>query len=184
MLKLFWKQWTCWTCFYLSLILGLTLDMLFGIPVMNNLYIICLIVIPLILMFFRVPLSLFIKYKSYLLANIMRVRKKKLLVLFLPRIFLNFFEFLLSFVTNTLSFLRVGGFVLSHAGMMLVVMTLTEMVSGGASIFIIIFGNIFVMALEGMIVAIQVMRLGYYEMFSRFYEGNGKPFKPIGCDLN
>ena len=40
-------------------------------------------------------------------------------------------------------------------------------------------GNIFVMCLEGMIVGIQVLRLEFYEMFSRYYEGKGKPFQSI-----
>ena len=43
----------------------------------------------------------------------------------------------------------------------------------------VIIGNIFVMAMEGLIVGIQVLRLEFYEMFSRFFEGDGKPFTPI-----
>ncbi len=35
------------------------------------------------------------------------------------------------------------------------------------------------MCLEGMIVGIQVLRLEFYEMFSRYYEGKGKPFHSI-----
>ena len=86
--------------------------------------------------------------------------------------FFEAFEILLSFVTNSMSYLRVGGFVLSHAGMMLVVMTLVKM-TGNAGIAVAIFGNIFVMALEGLIVGIQTLRLEYYEMFSRYYNGGG-----------
>ena len=88
----------------------------------------------------------------------------------------------LSFITNTMSFLRVGGFVLSHAGMMLVVYTLAEMVGGFGEIIVLILGNVFVMCLEGLIVGIQVLRLEFYEMFSRYYEGNGIPFKTIKED--
>src|SRR5690606_41427827 len=40
--------------------------------------------------------------------------------------FFELFEVILSYVTNTLSFLRVGGFVLSHAGLMLVVKSLAN----------------------------------------------------------
>jgi V/A-type H+-transporting ATPase subunit I len=59
------------------------------------------------------------------------------------------------------------------------------MVNGGMISFtipcmlVLIFGNIFVMVLEGMIVGIQVLRLEFYEMFSRYYEGKGKPFVSI-----
>ena len=79
-----------------------------------------------------------------------------------------------------MSFMRVAGFVLSHAGMMLVVYTLMNM-SGGfiGTAIIFIFGNLFVMALEGMIVGIQVLRLEFYEMFSRYYDGSGVPFKAL-----
>jgi V/A-type H+-transporting ATPase subunit I len=93
--------------------------------------------------------------------------------------FFELFEILLSYVTNTMSFLRVGGFILSHAGMMLVVMSLMDMVGGTGSIFVLIFGNIFVMALEGMIVGIQVLRLQFYELFSRYYQGDGIAFTPL-----
>ena len=33
---------------------------------------------------------------------------------------------------------------------------------------------------EGLIVGIQVLRLEYYELFSRFYRGTGREFKPYG----
>ena len=86
------------------------------------------------------------------------------------------FELLLSFVTNTMSYMRVGGFVLSHAGMMMVVMILMEMTSGAASIVVLILGNIFVMCLEGLIVGIQALRLELYEMFSRYFRAGGRKF--------
>jgi len=78
-----------------------------------------------------------------------------------------------------MSFLRVGGFIISHAGMMAVVLTLTEMMNGSGSIAVMIIGNAFVMALEGFIVGIQALRLEFYEMFSRYFEAQGKPFRPI-----
>ena len=36
----------------------------------------------------------------------------------------------------------------------------------------------FVCGLEGLVVGIQVLRLEYYEMFSRFYTGSGREFHP------
>jgi V/A-type H+-transporting ATPase subunit I len=35
-----------------------------------------------------------------------------------------------------------------------------------------------VCGMEGLIVGIQVLRLEYYEMFSRFYSGSGHAFSP------
>ena len=87
----------------------------------------------------------------------------------------------MSFVTNSMSYLRVGGFVLSHAGMMLVVMTLVKMTSN-AGIIVLILGNIFVMVLEGLVVGIQSLRLEYYEMFSRYYNGGGRKYKALTAE--
>jgi V/A-type H+-transporting ATPase subunit I len=98
---------------------------------------------------------------------------------FLTETFFELFEVCLSFVSNTMSFLRVGGFILVHAGMMAVVFTLAEMVGGGALPLVIIIGNAFVMVLEGLIVGIQVLRLEFYEIFSRFFDATGEPFKPV-----
>ena len=90
-----------------------------------------------------------------------------------------------SFASNTMSFLRVGGFVLAHAGMMTVVFTLADMT--GESCFMCsssLVGNLFVMALEGLFVGIQVLRLEFYEMFSRFFDADGRPFDPLRVRLN
>lgn len=85
------------------------------------------------------------------------------------------FEVVLSFFTNTLSFLRIGAFSIVHVGMMMVVAVLAN--GGGAGgVIVMIIGNVIVMALEGLIVGIQVLRLEYYEMFSRYFTGRGKEF--------
>ena len=75
-----------------------------------------------------------------------------------------------------------GSFVLVHAGMMIVVFTLSGMVGGVGSIIIAVVGNIFVMGIEGLIVGIQVLRLEFYEIFSRFFDSDGLPFQPVGVD--
>jgi len=93
--------------------------------------------------------------------------------------FFELLEVILSFVSNTMSFLRVGGFILSHAGMMVVVMTLRTMSGTGIANFAVMaIGNVFVIGLEGLIVGIQTLRLQYYEMFSRYFEGGGKKYIP------
>lgn len=89
--------------------------------------------------------------------------------------FFELFEVILSFFTNTLSFLRIGAFAVVHVGMMIVVSVLSR--GGGVGgIIVMIIGNIIVMGLEGLIVGIQVLRLEYYEMFSRYFTGAGKEF--------
>lgn len=87
------------------------------------------------------------------------------------------FDVVLSYATNSISFVRVGAFALSHAGMMGVVLTLAGYESGSPNLIVVILGNLLVTGLEGLVVGIQVLRLEYYEMFSRFYKGSGKPFQ-------
>ena len=94
--------------------------------------------------------------------------------------FFELFEVCLSYFSNTLSFVRVGAFAVSHAAMMEVVMMLAGAESGSLNWAVVIIGNLFVCAMEGLIVGIQVLRLEYYEIFSRFYKGSGREFKPYG----
>ena len=56
---------------------------------------------------------------------------------------------------------------------------LARTASGSDNILVVILGNAFVMVLEGLIVGIQVMRLEFFELFSRFYSGSGTPYQPF-----
>lgn len=116
------------------------------------------------------------------LTNRIRKRKEKekeSKVMFLVEGFFELFETLLSYFSNTLSFVRIGAFAVSHAAMMEVVLMLAGAEEGSPNWAVIVFGNLFVCLMEGLVVGIQVLRLEYYEMFSRFYNGGGKPFKPF-----
>lgn len=93
------------------------------------------------------------------------------------------FESCLTYITNTMSFLRIGGFILSHAGMMLVVSVLAGDGGGVGPMVVRVLGNLFVIGMEGFLVGIQVLRLEFYEIFSRFYKGDGKPFTPVTISL-
>lgn len=88
------------------------------------------------------------------------------------------FETALSYFTNTVSYLRVGAFAISHASIMGIVWMLSKTAAGSNNLVVLVFGNLLVIALEGLIVGIQVLRLEFYEMFSRFYEGGGHAFEP------
>lgn len=99
--------------------------------------------------------------------------------MFLAESIFELFEILLSYFTNTLSFLRIGAFALTHVGMMSVVFTLANMIGNSGSFVVYILGNVLVIVLEGFIAGIQVLRLEFYEVFSRFYAGDGKEFKPL-----
>lgn len=99
--------------------------------------------------------------------------------MFLVTTFFELFEVLLSYFSNTLSFVRIGAFAVSHAAMMEVVLMLAGAESGSINWIVVVLGNLFVCGLEGLIVGIQVLRLEYYELFSRYYKGDGKEFKPM-----
>ena len=157
--------------FYGSLVFGLVSEMFLGIHVMTVPYIIGLVVVPFILIFFSEPLTELVNgekdwqpesWGGYIVEKLFES-----------------IEILLSYVTNTMSFLRVGAFVLVHAGMMMVVFVLAETVGGAGYWVIVVIGNALVMVLEALLVAIQVLRLEYYELFSRFYSGEGRPFEPV-----
>ncbi|NLK98448.1 MAG: V-type ATP synthase subunit I [Epulopiscium sp.] len=89
-------------------------------------------------------------------------------------------ETILSLASNTISFIRVGAFALNHVGLFLAFKTMAEMAHGGiAGIIIMIIGNIIIIGLEGLIVFIQGLRLQYYELFGKYFKGEGIEFKPI-----
>ena len=98
--------------------------------------------------------------------------------MFFVNTFFEFFEMLLSYFSNTISFVRIGAFAVSHAAMMEVVLMLAGYESGNTNWVVVVLGNLFVCGMEGLIVGIQVLRLEYYELFSRFYTGGGKEFIP------
>ena len=99
--------------------------------------------------------------------------------MFLVQGFFELFETMLSFFSNTISFVRIGAFAVSHAAMMEVVLMLAGAESGNLNWVVVVLGNLFVCGMEGLIVGIQVLRLEYYEMFSRFYKGTGRKFEPF-----
>lgn len=89
-------------------------------------------------------------------------------------------ETLLSMLSGTVSFIRVGAFALTHVGLFIAFETIAEIIGTTAgSIIVLIIGNIIIIGLEGLIVFIQGLRLQYYELFSRYYKGEGKEFRPV-----
>ena len=131
-----------------------------------------LFIIPLLLMFFKEPLSAMVEKKAQKMEGGVGM--------FITQGVFELFEVLLSYFSNTLSFVRVGAFAVSHAAMMQVVLMLAGAEAGSPNWAVVIGGNLFVCGMEGLIVGIQVLRLEYYELFSRFYRGSGRAFEPYG----
>lgn len=160
--------------FYGGIVFAIVATMLLGWNVLNSVYLGIFIVLPVISFVMKEPLSNAVEHKT--------VKPEEGWGGYIAQSIFELIDVLLTFVTNSMSYLRVGGFVLSHAGMMLVVMTLVEM-TGKAGVAVLFFGNIFVMVLEGLIVGIQTLRLEYYEMFSRYYDAGGVQFNALSAKV-
>ncbi|MGM0379013.1 MAG: V-type ATP synthase subunit I [Bacillota bacterium] len=93
-------------------------------------------------------------------------------------------ETFLSIFSNTLSFIRIGAFALNHVGLFIAFHTIADLIGtriGDVSMFIL--GNIIIILLEGLIVFIQGLRLMYYEVFSKYYKGDGYKFIPSYIEM-
>ena len=95
------------------------------------------------------------------------------------------FEAVMSFFSNTVSFVRLAAYAMSHSALLLAAFMMAEQVrhlpaAGGVlSVLIIVLGNLVAIVLEGIVAAVQALRLEYYEFFSKFFSGNGQPFQPF-----
>jgi V/A-type H+-transporting ATPase subunit I len=95
-------------------------------------------------------------------------------------------EIFSGYLANTLSFMRVAGLGIAHVTLMIAFFQIADMASPeGPSIWaviILVFGNILVIALEGLSAGIQSLRLNYYEFFSKHFQPTGVEFKPISLE--
>lgn len=156
--------------FYVTIISAVVLLMLFKISILVPVLFVFLILL-LLIIGLKEPLSKLCEHrKDWVPEN---------KVDFAIQAFFELFEIVLAFLSNSISYIRIGAFILSHAAMMLAVFTIGQMFGNANNPLVLIIGNIFVIALEGLVVGIQGLRLQFYEMFSRFYEGGGKPFEPV-----
>ncbi|MBP5300623.1 MAG: hypothetical protein J6Y80_04380 [Victivallales bacterium] len=93
-------------------------------------------------------------------------------------------ETLTGYLSGTVSFVRVGALAISHAALCLAISNIMNLTGSGiggtlGKILIAIAGNALVICFEGMVAAIQCVRLEYYEMFSRYFKGDGIPYQPF-----
>lgn len=152
----------------IAILVKFIMDGTLGIPIWGVLLIIG---VPLFVIFMREPIYHLIKGKrplinepgSYFLGSIVEI-----------------LDTFTGFLSNTVSFIRIAAFSLAHIALMTAIFALISTIQSGAVSFIVqVGGNILVIALEGLVVSIQSVRLIYYEFFSKFYSGEGETFSPM-----
>lgn len=95
------------------------------------------------------------------------------------------FEGVLLYLANTVSFVRLAAYALSHAALLAAALALRDAADGVwgrwslAGVLALVAGNAAAIGLEGLVAAVQALRLEYYEFFGKFFETGGRPFKPF-----
>lgn len=101
--------------------------------------------------------------------------------------FFELFETVIGFLSNSLSYVRVGAFAVAHGFLSGEIFVLALMAGPEFSFgwwLVVVLGNLFVVGFEGLIVGIQTMRLEYYEFFSKFFTGGGVRYEPLSLQPN
>lgn len=100
-------------------------------------------------------------------------------MMFIIQSLMDLIETVISMLSNTLSFIRVGAFAVAHGGLSLAIFSLAGEDPTPGFWITIILGNLFIIGFEGLIVGIQTMRLHYYEILGKFFHGGGMQFEPL-----
>lgn len=99
------------------------------------------------------------------------------------------FEGILLYLANTVSFVRLAAYAMSHAALLAAAWALADAADKAwgagslAGILAVVLGNAAAICLEGLVAGVQALRLEYYEFFGKFLEGNGRPFKPFTLNV-
>jgi V/A-type H+-transporting ATPase subunit I len=132
-----------------------------------------LIGLPALVIFFSEPLAKLIDRKRPILSTG--------LVAYLVQAFFEFFETVITYLSNTISYVRLGAFAVAHVGLSSMVFILADLTGGLVPLrwLIIVVGTLVIVGFEGLIVGIQTLRLEYYEFFTKFFHGEGHPYRPL-----
>jgi V/A-type H+-transporting ATPase subunit I len=94
-------------------------------------------------------------------------------------------DFVTRLLSNTMSYARILALLMAHWALVLATYTVSGLIGSSNVVgvvlsgLVIVLGNLFVIALEGLIVFIHALRLHFYEWFNKFYQGTGTPFSPF-----
>ncbi len=146
-----------------------------GVGAVTGGQVLLFVVLPLVLLMLREPLAMLFSRRPATAGGVAEAILAGLVEVI---------EVVTGFLTNTVSFVRVGAFALAHAGLCLATFAVADALRGSAGGTLwawtaIVLGNLVIVALEGLVVTIQSMRLEYYEFFSKFFSGEGRAFQPL-----
>jgi V/A-type H+/Na+-transporting ATPase subunit I len=94
------------------------------------------------------------------------------------------FDLVIRLGANVVSFARLAAFGLTHAVIGWIVWSATVglwhrgALAAVAAVIVFVLGNAVALTLEALVAAVQALRLEYYELFSRVFEREGRPFQP------
>jgi V/A-type H+-transporting ATPase subunit I len=134
-----------------------------------------LVILPLALLFVREPLHNLLRRRPALHSGIFT---------FVLEACIETMETVTAFLGSTVSFVRLGALALSHAALCLAIYSVVDILQklpgGGVwCVLVLIFGNALVIFMEGMVAMIQGVRLQYYELFSKYFSGEGTLYHPF-----
>jgi V/A-type H+-transporting ATPase subunit I len=91
------------------------------------------------------------------------------------------YDFTIKFMVQTLSFVRIAAFTFAHIALSMALMIVVELLSPlpWLAWFCFVLGNLLITLLEGVLVSIQVIRLHFFELFTKFVTGGGVAFRPL-----
>jgi len=97
------------------------------------------------------------------------------------------FETIIAYVANTISFIRLAAYAMSHAAILMATFAIAAQVHravegpGGTALWVVVIigGNVMAILLEGLVALVQAVRLEYYEFFGKFFSGSGRAFEPF-----
>ncbi|HTI22749.1 MAG TPA: V-type ATPase 116kDa subunit family protein [Kutzneria sp.] len=97
------------------------------------------------------------------------------------------FDLVVRLGSNLVSFARLAAFGLAHAALSMLVWDATAglwSLSPVAAAAAFVVGTTVVFALEALVAGVQALRLEFYELFSRMFETEGRPFRPWHVPLS
>jgi len=90
------------------------------------------------------------------------------------------YDLVMRYVAQTFSFTRIAAFSIAHVALSTVVVLAADSVSSTWAVWAVMgAGNAVIIALEGLIVAIQTLRLNFFEFFTKFVQASGRLFTPL-----